>query len=363
MKTNKKQSIIALASVAIAIFLILIPYTALAAEVAPVANFITNVTDGSVPLTVSFTDQSTGNVTTWKWEFGDGTTSYSKSPVEHTYIKPKTYSVKLTVYDAYGRSKSTTQKITVKPQILVPSFSPDVTQGTVPLTISFTDQSTGNIIGWKWEFGDGTISYGNSPASHTYIKPKTYTVKLTVNDAYGSSKSTTQKITVKPQILVSSFSPDVIQGTVPLTVSFTDQSTGSITAWKWEFGDGTTSYVNSPATHTYIKPTTYTVKLTVYDAYGSSKSTTQKITVKPQILVPSFSPDVTQGTVPLTISFTDQSTGNIIGWKWEFGDGTISYGNSPAPHTYIKPKTYTVKLTVYDAYGSSKSTTKRITVV
>ncbi len=75
MKTNKKQSIIALASVAIAIFLILIPYTALAAEDTYSSQFqYQNVTEGSVPLTVNFTDQSTGNVTAmevgiWRWNY------------------------------------------------------------------------------------------------------------------------------------------------------------------------------------------------------------------------------------------------------------------------------------------------------
>ncbi len=173
----------------------------------------------------------------------------------------------------------------------------------------------------------------------------------------------TSTITVKPQILGANFSTNVSQGSVPLTVNFTDQSTGNVTGWKWEFGDGTISYAKSPAPHTYYKPKTYTVKLTVYDAYGSSNSKTSTITVKPQILGANFSTNVSQGPVPLTVNFTDQSTGNVTGWKWDFGDGTTSYAKSPAPHTYYKRKTYTVKLTVNDAYGSSNSKTSTITVV
>jgi len=58
------------------------------------------------------------------------------------------------------------------------------------------------------------------------------------------------------------FAADVVAGTAPLTVQFTDQSNGAITLWAWDFGDGTTSELRHPS-HTYTKPGIYDVSLTV----------------------------------------------------------------------------------------------------
>ena len=68
------------------------------------------------------------------------------------------------------------------------------------------------------------------------------------------------------------FSANPTRGSAPLTVSFTDQSTGSITSWEWDFGDGSTSTMQNP-THTYTDPGTYTVSLTVTGPEGSDTNT------------------------------------------------------------------------------------------
>ena len=60
-------------------------------------------------------------------------------------------------------------------------FTADATQGFAPLTVQFTDQSTGNPVSWKWDFGDGDSSLAQNP-THTYQEYGTYTVKLTISD-------------------------------------------------------------------------------------------------------------------------------------------------------------------------------------
>ncbi len=65
------------------------------------ANFTANVTTGPAPLTVRFTDQSTGNVTSWAWNFGDGNTSTEQDPT-HIYTAPGSYTVNLTVSSGAG---------------------------------------------------------------------------------------------------------------------------------------------------------------------------------------------------------------------------------------------------------------------
>jgi PKD repeat protein len=68
----------------------------------PVANFGVSVTSGKAPLTVKFTDKSINNPTSWKWNFGDGTSSTDKNP-SHIYKKKGKYTVSLTVKNNAGR--------------------------------------------------------------------------------------------------------------------------------------------------------------------------------------------------------------------------------------------------------------------
>jgi len=164
----------------------------------PVAAFTASPTSGSKPLVVTFTDKSTNNPTSWKWTFGDGTTSTTHNPV-HTYIKTGSHTVTLTATNSAGSStvtKSSYIKVTdrVKP---VAAFSASPTSGTKPLKVQFTDKSTGSPTSWKWDFGDGTTSTTHNPL-HTYIKKGKLTVSLTVKNAAGSNtKTISNYITVK----------------------------------------------------------------------------------------------------------------------------------------------------------------------
>ena len=81
---------------------------------APVAAFSASSTSGKAQLKVTFTDKSTGSPSSWKWSFGDGTSSTAKNPV-HTYRKAGKYTVGLTVKNAKGsNTKTMSGYITVK---------------------------------------------------------------------------------------------------------------------------------------------------------------------------------------------------------------------------------------------------------
>ena len=156
----------------------------------PVAAFSAAPTSGIAPLTVQFTDASTNDPTAWSWNFGDGGTSDQQHP-SHTYNEPGTYTVSLTATNAGGSdTKTKTGHITVTAPVLPPvaAFSAAPTTGTAPLTVQFTDESTGATL-WSWNFGDGRTSIAQSP-SHTYNEPGTYTVALTVTNAGGSDTKT-----------------------------------------------------------------------------------------------------------------------------------------------------------------------------
>jgi beta propeller repeat protein len=164
----------------------------------PVAAFSASPTSGKAPLTVAFTDKSTGSPTSWKWTFGDGKTSTVKNPA-YTYNNVGNYTVSLTVKNAAGENTKTIKNyINVKSpaQKPVAAFSASPTFGKVPLTVVFTDKSTGTPTTWKWTFGDGTSSTEKNP-KHQYLQEGKYKVTLTVTNAAGSSTATkTNYITV-----------------------------------------------------------------------------------------------------------------------------------------------------------------------
>jgi len=142
------------------------------------ANFTANVTAGPAPLAVQFTDNSTGEIATRLWNFDDGATSTEQNPI-HTYTTPGTYTARLTITGPGGNAIAE-RTITVTPSTTGASFTADVTAGTIPLTVRFTDTSAGNPTAWLWSFGDGNTSTEQHPA-HTYTVPGNHTVTLTVD--------------------------------------------------------------------------------------------------------------------------------------------------------------------------------------
>ena len=154
--------------------------------VAPVANFTGNPTSGYTPLTVAFTDSSTGSPTSWSWNFGDSSTSTSQSP-SHQYTSAGSFTVSLRATNAVGYDDEVkTNYITASalPTPPVAAFSGNPTSGNAPLAVTFTDASTNTPTSWSWNFGDSSTSTSQSP-SHTYGSAGNYTVSLRATNAGG----------------------------------------------------------------------------------------------------------------------------------------------------------------------------------
>jgi PKD repeat protein len=150
---------------------------------------------------------------------------------------------------------------------------------------------------------------------------------------------------------VAGFSGTPISGTAPLTVTFSDESTGVVNSWSWTFGDGGTSDEQNP-THEYAAAGVYTVSLTVEGPGGSDVLTRSNyITVTEPPPVAGFSGTPTSGPAPLTVTFSDESTGAVDSWLWDFGDGGSSTGQNPT-YLYDVTGTYTVSLRVSGTGGS-----------
>ncbi|SCL74184.1 Protease 1 precursor [Methanoculleus chikugoensis] len=155
---------------------------------------------------------------------------------------------------------------------LVAGFTADPTSGPAPLPVQFTDTSAGGATSWSWSFGDGGTSTAQNPI-YVYVNPGTYTVTLTANNARGNDTETKPGYITVATPIIADFTADVATGTAPLTVRFTDLSSGDgLTSWFWNFGDGGTSTAQNPV-HTYNNIGTYTVSLTVENALSNETVT------------------------------------------------------------------------------------------
>ncbi|MFN7975615.1 MAG: PQQ-dependent sugar dehydrogenase [Acidobacteriota bacterium] len=178
----------------------------------------------------------------------------------------------------------------------VADFSGTPTSGNAPLPVQFSNLTSGAVNSYSWDFGDGGTSTLVNP-SHTYNAPGTYTVALTATGPGGSDTNTKPGyITVTVNAPVADFSAAPLTGPAPLAVAFTDMSTGPITTWAWDFGDGGTSATQNPG-HTYLAAGSYTVALTVTGPGGSDTMTRPNYVIvtaiQPANLVTGLGPDGT----------------------------------------------------------------------
>ena len=308
----------------------------------PTADF----TSSANGLEVSFTNQST-NATSYLWDFGDSNNSTQANPT-HTYAQDGEYTVILTATNACG-TETFTQLVVV---VTAPTagFTADVTEGCVPLTVQFTDQSSENTTNWSWEFegGNPSTSTMQNPVVE-YLSAGVFGVTLTASNGAGSNTTTqTSYITVN-----EGPTADFTSSANGLEVSFTNQSANA-DSYLWHFGDSNSSTLANP-THTYAQDGEYTVILTATNACGTEVFTQLVVVVTPPTA--GFTADVTEGCAPLTVQFTDQSSENATSWSWEFEGGNPSASTAQNPVVeYLSAGVFGVTLTVSNAAGNSTTT-------
>lgn len=158
-------------------------------EAAPVPDFSASPLRGAAPLEVHFTDSSTGAVTQWLWDFGDGATSEERNPV-HTYEASGVYPVALEAAGPGGaRTEVKADLIHAGDQSPVAGFNVSARSGPVGLKVSFKDESEGIVTNWSWDFGDGETSEEQNP-THTYVTAGSYDVTLKIEGPKGSDAQT-----------------------------------------------------------------------------------------------------------------------------------------------------------------------------
>ncbi|HEV7428195.1 MAG TPA: PKD domain-containing protein [Thermoanaerobaculia bacterium] len=176
------------------------------------ADFVFSPSNPTTQTNITFSDRASGNVASWFWNFGDGSSSTSQNPVKR-YTSGGNYPVTLTVSTSTGLQSTISHTVTVT--TATPAAPPVSaafamsSSATVRSNVAFTDQSTGSPTSWQWSFGDGSSSNAQNP-THAYGTQGSYGVSLTVSNATSSSTAS-HVVTILPPTAYRSLVPAAAQ--------------------------------------------------------------------------------------------------------------------------------------------------------
>ncbi len=333
----------------------------------PVVDF--NFSTACVGNTIQFSNLSQpaggANIVSQMWTFGDNTGSILSNPLK-VFNTPGKYSVSLTVTDSKGCSKSKTSLVEVSSEPNVDFAYGVACAGSnisfINLSLPSDTSANSQLIGYAWNFGDGTTSTTVNPVK-TYSSSGTFPVRLTVTNAKGCSKTITKDVQVQV-LAVPNFTLNQAcfgQQSTFTDVSITAPGANTVQS-RWNFGDGSPEITGTTVSHLYPSPGSYLVTLTTIDNFGCARVISQQAKVRRLPLI-GFSTNnncFSDTTLFTSTSITADSSAPIA-YFWQFGDGTTS--NLPNPkHLYNTFGTFSVTLGITDTFGCRKDSTISVTI-
>ena len=314
---------------------------------------------------VAFQDASTigsDQITSWKWDFGNGDSSLQQSPV-YAFPSGGAFQVILTATSNMGCSDTAVAIATVN---IKPVTAFNTYRTCIADTVHFLNASTissGFISKTFWNFGDGKTS-SNIDEQHPYATGGTYAVKLLSIANNGCKDSIMKNIKIAPKPAVS-FSVTPSNVCTNNQAVFTDLSTSAdpIIKWLWNFGTGNpgdTSILQNPVFN-YAIPGNKTVALTAGIAPDCKATFNKSLTVVSDPHAAFTYTPVCKGTSVAFTDFSSAPAGIVVKWEWDFGDNTTSAQKNPL-HMYADTGTYLVSLKITTNLGCTNSFTYPVTV-
>ncbi len=297
---------------------------------------------------VVFNNISTGNTLTYNWDFGDGNTSTSISPI-HNYAVNGIYTIKLLINDLFGCKDSLFRNLYIKVDTPYAAFNVSDSIGScIPLQVQFTNNSNyfSSVV---WDFGDGTSSLTNPV--HYFGLPGIYNVKLTVTSPGGCLDSVFKTITIYDTTATRLNYPAFI-GCAPLNASF-NLITQGVYSYLWDYGDGTTEITPGPvSSHIYQSFGNYIPRVIMQDPSGCLIPVTGIDTVIVLGAEADFGISNNLFCDSAVVNFADstRSSDPIINYNWSFGDGNTSIQSNPV-NNYVAPGLYNINLSVQTQTG------------
>ncbi len=340
------------------------------------SGFSASITQGCAPLTVNFADTSAGAAYIFFWDFGNGGTSAHRNPsvtFENKTNATLLYRVMQVVSNNNHCSDTTWLDITVHPEVTA-RFDLTPAGFCAPHQAQIISTSTGNISSHNWYLVQGAASThlgSNAMLNHLFQNPGrdplNHFLVLEVGNQQGCNSRMEMPLTVFPEV-TAHFTPNQTNGCQPLEIIFTNQSINGHT-FIWDFGDGGSSALHSPAhtyqNHNHTTSQTYNVSLLVESAYNCSDSFQLPIELFPKVEA-FFAIENASGCSPFSVNIQNFSKGASL-FSWDFGDGATSTdGNAQLTHTYVnntnQPVSHLLRLTVGNSFGCNETLEQVITV-
>jgi PKD repeat protein len=302
-----------------------------------------------------------GVVNRFQWDFGDGVIGGGDKPV-HVYQLPGNYRVVLTIEgDQAGQcSNSDADEMRVRvveaPVARIDGPSSVAVGAPASFDASASSGATGRIVSWRWDFGDGNAAEG-PVVEHAYREPGAYVIRLSIQT--DASAAACDAAEVKHQV-VANAQPGAEAGADRLVgvgeeVLFDGSASadpdGSIAAWSWDFGDGSSAQgVN--ARHRFREPGRYEVRLTVADETdlpnnAATDTLIVEVNAPPEPVIEAPAVACVDGPVPFAATGSDDPNGPIERFAWSFGDGAGAEGPE-VEHRYATPGRFQVSLLADD---------------
>lgn len=304
------------------------------------------------PALVEFTNTTSGpDSLTYRWDFGDGTTSTETNPT-HTYRENKDYTVVLIATSNRG-CMDTLKKANA---VSVGSYKSDFrVQDTACATkrAGFVNTTTPVPASFTWIFEDGTTSTERRPFK-TYAAGGSYAVTL-INQFPNCRDTITKNISIAALPDVQFSASDSVRCEPPLPVNFRNTAINGA-SYFWDFGDSSFSRSANPS-HTYTRPGFYPVSLKVISPEGCTDSLVKPAYIRIQKPVVNVQNLPQRGCLPFEFKPIPSinSVDSAVSYRWDFGDGATATGRLPT-HTYTVQGTYTVTLTLTTSTGCTETT-------
>lgn len=316
------------------------------------ADFSVSRKTGCSPLVVNFTDQSSGNPTSWEWKFGNGNSSTSQNP-STIYSNSGFKTITLIVSDGTNADTVIKQnhiEVFATPDV---DFTASPKTECEPITVDFTDQSTpgsGTLDSWTWDFpgGDPGNSGSPNPTGITYSQCGSYNVTLIVTNSKGCQDFATKSDFIQATCIPEAdfISQDTFGCQVPHTANFIDSSeTNASMNYNWDFGDGNTGTGPKPS-HTYQNTGLYDVTLDVITPSGCADTITKPAYIQVDSLVADFEANDTLICKQEAVQFNSTVTGSSTGYQWTFDGAHPPTNNKDPTITFDTIGTFDVELIV-----------------
>jgi PKD repeat protein len=314
--------------------------------------------DSLNPLSININYIGWQGLQTYNYDFGDSIGTSNLQNPTYTYSAPGNYLIYLNTVDTSGFQCTYNITASVGGNVNC-SFSSSAS-GTFPDTVNFINTSSGMVMNYMWDFGDGSPISTMQNASHVYTVPGNYLACLTTTDMNGILCSVCQNITITaPQNCQANFQV----ATSGLTAYFVENSLNtnlSAMNYQWSFGDGTSSTSRFPS-HNYAVQGNYNACLFITDNLTCVDSICSTVSVDTFSLVGCMAEFLFTETQPYAITLVNTSFGWGPSFNWDFGDGDTSNLQYPT-HTYTNTGSYAICLEVSDTTGCLNTFCDSLTV-